>query len=69
MVNKQYPNQKKFKENRMAAKKKTQKTFPYLEQWNTRYGLSERVVLRKGGRFVDNISLTALKRGTRVGTR
>jgi len=53
----------------MAAKKKTQKTFPYLEQWNTRYGLSERVVLRKGGRFVDNISLTALKRGTRVGTR
>jgi hypothetical protein len=51
----------------MATKKKNQKTYQYLEQWNTRYGLSERVVLRKGGRFVDNFSITALKRGTRVG--
>lgn len=53
----------------MASNKKTQKTYPYLEQWNTRYGLSERVVLRKGGRFVDNVSLTALKRGEKVTSR
>jgi hypothetical protein len=54
----------------MASKKKTQlKTYPYLEQWDTRYGLSERVVLRKGGKFVDNVSLTALKRGQRVASR
>ena len=53
----------------MATKKKAQKTYPYLEQWDTRYGLSERVVLRKGGRFIDNVSLTALKRGQRVASR
>ena len=33
-----------------------------LEKWNTRYGMSERVVVRQSGRFVTNISLTALKR-------
>ncbi len=53
----------------MATKKKTPKTYPYLEQWDTRFGLSERVVLRKGGKFVDNVSLTALKRGQRVASR
>ena len=54
-----------------AAKRKTPKlkTYPYLEQWDTRYGLSERVVLRKGGKFVDNVSLTALMRGQWVGSR
>ena len=42
--------------------KKTAKTYAYLEKWDTRYGQSERVVLRKNGKFVDNVSLTALKR-------
>ena len=51
------------------AKKNTLKTFPYLETWDTRYGMSQRVVLRKGGKFVDNISLTALKQGVRVSSR
>lgn len=53
----------------MASKKKTAKTYPYLEQWNTRYGTSERVVLRKNGRFVDNVSLTALRKGETVKSR
>ena len=35
--------------------------FNYLEKWDTRYGQSERVVVRQAGRFVTNISLTALK--------
>lgn len=54
----------------MATKKKAKaKTYPYLETWDTRYGLSQRVVLRKNGKFVDNVSLDALKRGQRVGSR
>jgi hypothetical protein len=53
----------------MASKKNKPKTYPYLETWNTRYGLSQRVVLRKNGKFVDNVSLDALKRGQRVGSR
>ena len=40
----------------------TARTYNYLETWNTRYGKSERIVVRKNGKFVDNISLTALKR-------
>jgi hypothetical protein len=55
--------------NQMAKKKNTLKTYPYLETWNTRYGQSERIVLRKGGKFVDNTSLTALKQGVRVSSR
>jgi hypothetical protein len=54
----------------MAKKKNNSaKTIPYLETWNTRYGMSERVVLRKNGKFVDNTSLTALKQGVRVSSR
>jgi hypothetical protein len=55
----------------MASSKKNNsaKTVPYLETWNTRYGMSERVVLRKNGKFVDNTSLTALKQGVRVSSR
>ena len=53
----------------MASKKPAVKTIPYLETWDTRYGMSERVVLRKAGKFVDNTSLTALKRGVRVTSR
>ena len=52
----------------MASKKKAP-TYSYLEQWDTRNGLSERIVLRRNGKFVDNISLTALKQGTRVQSR
>lgn len=44
----------------MAKKDKTPK-FAYLEKWNTRYGQSERVVIRQAGRFVDNVSLTTLR--------
>ena len=54
--------------NCMASKKKAP-TYSYLEQWDTRNGLSERIVLRRNGKFVDNISLTALKQGTRVQSR
>lgn len=52
----------------MATKKKA-KVIPYLETWYTRYGKSQRIVLRKNGRFVDNTSLSALKRGARVSSR
>lgn len=51
------------------SKKSKSKIIPYLETWDTRYGRSERVVLRKDGKFVDNTSLTALKRGRRVTSR
>jgi hypothetical protein len=61
--------QKTKRRNNMAKKNPALKTIPYLETWNTRYGMSERVVLRKGGKFVDNTSLTALKQGVRVSSR
>jgi len=51
------------------AKKSKSKTIPYLETWNTRYGKSQRIVLRKDGKFVDNTSLSALKQGQRVSSR
>ena len=50
-------------------KKKPVYTYSYLENWDTRYGMSQRVVVRQGGKFVDNISITALKRGDRVTSR
>ena len=52
----------------MANKAKS-KIVPYLETWDTRYGKSQRLVLRKNGKFVDNTSLTALKQGERVTSR
>jgi hypothetical protein len=65
---KQQPSKEKYN---MASRKKTPalKTYPYLETWDTRYGMSQRVVLRKGGKFIDNTSLTALKQGVRVSSR
>lgn len=48
---------------------KKAKTIPYLESWDTRYGLSKRIVLRKNGKFVDNTSLTALLKGNKVKSR
>ena len=47
------------KDNRMtkaqqAAQKKAK--YLYLERWDTRFGLSDRIVIRNQGRFVDNIT-------------
>ena len=39
---------------------------PYLETWNTRYGVSERVVYRQNGKFIDSVSLDALRHGKKV---
>lgn len=37
--------------------------YAYLEKWDTRFGTSERVVIRDAnGKFVDNVSLTALRK-------
>jgi hypothetical protein len=66
---KQTKNYNPTRRNQMAKKKNTAKTYPYLETWATRYGMSERIVLRKNGKFVDNTSLTALKQGVRVSSR
>lgn len=47
--------------------KKTVSKYPYLEQWDTRYGLSDRVVIRdQNGKFVDNVSLTALRKAPKA---
>ena len=40
--------------------------YVYLEKWDTKFGESERVVLRQQGRIVDNFSLTALRKGQAV---
>jgi hypothetical protein len=35
----------------------------YLEKWDTRFGQSERIVIRdENGKFVSNVSLTALRK-------
>lgn len=37
-------------------------TYRTLETWNTRYGVSERIVTRDAeGKILDNVSWTALK--------
>jgi hypothetical protein len=51
------------------AKKTNAKVYNYLEQWDTRYGMSDRIVIRKNGKFVNNISLTALRKGETVKSR
>jgi hypothetical protein len=43
------------------AKKADIKIFKYLEKWDTRYGIQERVVVRNQGRFVDSINVTGLR--------
>jgi hypothetical protein len=51
----------------MASKKKNKaRTYAYLEQWDTRFGSSDRVVIREQGRFVDNVSLTALRKAPKI---
>ena len=53
----------------MAKTKNNAPTYNYLEQWDTRYGLSDRIVVRKNGKFVNVISLTALRKGEKVTSR
>jgi hypothetical protein len=51
----------------MASKKNTKpRTFSYLENWSDG---TERVVIRRAGKFVDNVSLTALRKSPKVATR
>jgi hypothetical protein len=46
------------------------KTYSYLEEWNTRYGTQERVVIRKAdGKFVDSVNLTSLRKAPKVASR
>ena len=45
-----------------STKSPAPKTFNYLEQWNTRYGSSTRIVTRESGRFVTQVSFTGLLR-------
>ena len=43
-----------------STKSPAPKTYNYLEQWNTRYGSSTRIVTRQQGKFVTNVSFTGL---------
>ena len=46
------------------------KKYSYLEQWNTRYGTQERVVIRdENGKFVDSVNLTGLRKAPKVESR
>ena len=46
---------------------KKAKKYTYLETWNTRYGLQERVVIRtEDGKFVDSVSLTTLRKSPAI---
>jgi len=38
----------------------------YLERWDTRFGQSDRIVIRNQGRFVDNITRKQLANATPV---
>ena len=55
------PTRKRFTMKRKTTRKTAE--FRSLEQWNTRYGKSKRVVTRDNlGRFVDNVSMKAITR-------
>jgi hypothetical protein len=44
--------------------------YTYLENWNTRYGNQERVVIRdQNGKFVDSVNLTGLRKAPVVASR
>lgn len=46
---------------------KNTKKFTYLETWNTRYGVQERVVIRtEDGKFVDSVNLGTLRKAPRI---
>ena len=43
------------------------KKYTYLEQWNTRFGKQERVVIRdSNGKFVDSVNLTGLRKAPAI---
>lgn len=43
------------------------KKFTYLEQWDTRFGKQERVVIRdSNGKFVDSVNLTSLRKAPAI---
>lgn len=44
--------------------------YTYLEQWNTRFGTQERVVIRdQNGKFVDSVNLTGLRKAPKIAAR
>ena len=46
------------------------KKYTYLEKWDTRYGIQERVVIRDAnGKFVDSVNLTSLRKAPKVESR
>ena len=46
------------------------KKYTYLEQWDTRYGVQDRVVIRDAnGKFVDSVNLTSLRKAPKVASR
>ena len=46
------------------------KKFTYIEQWDTRYGIQDRVVIRDAnGKFVDSVNLTSLRKAPSVSSR
>ena len=46
------------------------KKYTYLEQWDTRYGVQDRVVIRDAnGKFVDSVNLTGLRKAPAVAAR
>jgi len=45
-----------------SAKSSAPATFNYLERWDTKHGTSERVVVRRAGKFVTNYSVTGLRK-------
>jgi hypothetical protein len=45
------------------------KKFTYLEEWDTRFGKQERVVIRQSGKFVDSVNLTSLRKAPKVTSR
>jgi hypothetical protein len=50
--------------------KRNTKKFTYLEQWDTRYGIQDRVVIRDAnGKFVDSVNLTSLRKAPAVSSR
>ena len=46
------------------------KKYTYLEQWDTRYGVQDRVVIRdQNGKFVDSVNLTGLRKAPKITAR
>lgn len=51
----------------MASKKSKTPRYTYLEVWNTRYGIQERIVTRENGKFIDSTpALATLRKGIPV---